>query len=178
MFISTAFAASEGAAAGGTFPPFDPTYFASQLLWLTITFGIFYFIMNRVVIPRLASILEVRKDRISRDLDEAQRLSAEADAANAAYEHELAEAKRNAHHIALEATEKARDEAAETRKKIEDELASKMAESEAQIASIKSKALAEVDTIAVDTVEMLVDQLIGSKATKAEAKKAVTAASR
>ena len=174
MFITTAFAASEGTG-GGNFPPFDPTYFASQLLWLAITFGVFYYIVSNVIIPRLSSILEVRKDRISRDLDEAQRLKSEADAAHAAYEHELAEAKRNAHQIALEATEKARDEAAEARKKVEDELAGKMAEAEAQIAEIKSKALGEVDTIAGDTVETLVQQLIGGKVTKAEINKAISA---
>ncbi|KAG1649925.1 ATP synthase subunit b 1 [Nymphon striatum] len=69
------------------------------------------------VIPRLSGILEVRSDRITRDLDETQRLKAEADAALAAYEHELAEAKKNAHSIAMESTEKAKAEsAAATRK--------------------------------------------------------------
>ena len=179
MFISQALAATEEAAhggGGGAFPPFDPTYFASQILWLVITFGLFYVIMSRVVIPRLAGILEVRKDRISRDLDETQRLKAEADAAHAAYEHELAEAKRNAHAIGLEATEKAKKEAAEAREKVEAELADKMAEAEAHIAGIKEKALGEVGTIATDTTTEIVKQLIGGKLSKAEVTKAVSAA--
>ncbi len=177
MFISQALAATEEAAkSGGTFPPFDPTYFASQLVWLAITFGIFYLIMDRVVIPRLAGILEVRRDRISRDLDETQRLKAEADAAHAAYEHELAEAKRNAHQIASEATDKAKQEAAEAREKVEAELAEKMADAEAHIAEIKAKALGEVDTIAGETVNEIVKQLVGGKLTKADITKAVTAA--
>lgn len=176
MFISQAIAATEEAGAGGgTFPPFDPTHFASQLLWLVITFGLFYVIMSRVVIPRLAGILEVRKDRVSRDLDETQRLKAEADAAHAAYEHELAEAKRNAHGIALEATEKAKKEASDAREKVEAELAEKMAEAEAHIAGIKKKALGEVGTIAADTTSEIVKQLIGGKLTKAEITKAVSA---
>ncbi len=178
MFISQALAATEEAAhsGGGTFPPFDPTYFASQLVWLTITFGLFYLIMDRVVIPRLAGILEVRRDRISRDLDETQRLNAEADAAHAAYEHELAEAKRNAHQIGSEATDKAKQEAAQAREKVEAELAGKMAEAEALIAEIKTKALGEVDTIAADSVGEIVKQLIGGKLTKADITKAVSAA--
>jgi len=177
MFISQALAASEGAAqdAGGSFPPFDSTYFASQLLWLIITFGLFYLIMSRVVIPRLSGILEVRKDRISRDLDETQRLKSEADAAHAAYEHELAEAKRNAHQIALEATDKAKAEAAAARDKVEAELTEKMSEAEARIAGIKAKALGEVDKIAADTAEEIFGQLIGGKPTKADVKKALTA---
>lgn len=175
MFISQAIAA-EAANTDGVFPPFDPTYFASQILWLVITFGAFYLIMSRVVIPRLAGILESRHDRITRDLDEAQRLKAEADAAHAAYEHELAEAKRNAHGIASEATDKAKQEAAAAREKVEAELAEKMAEAEARIAGIKAKAMGEVGTIAADTADEIVKQLIGGKLTKAEIAKAITAA--
>ena len=46
---------------GVGFPPFDVTTFASQLLWLAITFGIFYWIMKNVAMPRIAGILEDRK---------------------------------------------------------------------------------------------------------------------
>ena len=176
MFISQALAATEEAAGGApdVFPPFDPSSFASQLLWLTITFGAFYMIMSRVIIPRLSGILEVRSDRITRDLDETQRLKAEADAALAAYEHELAEAKKNAHSIAMESTEKAKAESAAAREKVEAGIAEKMAEAEARIADIKAKAMAEVGTIATDTTSEIVKDLIGGKLTKAEVTKAVS----
>lgn len=170
MLITQAIAAED--AASGAFPPFDPTTFASQILWLVITFGVFYLIMSRVIIPRLSGILEVRHDRISRDLDEAERLKNEADAAHAAYEHELAEAKKNAHAIAAEATEKAKAESAAAREKVEAELASKMADAEARIAEIKQTAMGEVGTIASDLTQELVSDLIGSKITKAEFAKA------
>ena len=61
MFISTALAATaatQGAEHGdksGSFPPFDPATFSSQLLWLAITFGFFYFIMARVALPRIGT---------------------------------------------------------------------------------------------------------------------------
>ena len=172
MIISQAHAAETG----GAFPPFDPTYFASQILWLAITFGVFYWLMSSVIIPRLAGILESRHDRISRDLDEAQRLKAEADAAHAAYEHELAEAKRNAHSIASDATDKAKQEAAEAREKVEADLAEKLSEAEARIAKIKEAAMSEVGTIAGDTTEEIIKQLIGGKLTKAEITKAISGA--
>ncbi len=176
MFISQALAATEEATNGApdVFPPFDPASFASQLLWLTITFGAFYFIMSRVIIPRISGILEVRSDRITRDLDETQRLKAEADAAHAAYEHELAEAKKNAHGIAMESTEKAKADSAKVREKVEAELASNLAEAEARIASIKAKAMAEVGTIANETTGEIVKDLIGGKLTNAEITKAVS----
>ncbi len=181
MFISQAIAATteggHGADHGsGVFPPFDPTYFPSQLLWLAITFGFFYLVMSRVIIPRMSDVLESRHDRISRDLDEAQRMKAESEAAEAAYEHDLAEARRNAHTIAAEATEKAKAEASAAREQVDAELADKMADAEAQISDIKNKALAEVDTIAADTAEAIVTDLIGGKLTKADLTKAISAA--
>jgi len=180
MFISTAFAASEEAAHGasGAFPPFDPSSFASQLLWLAITFGVFYLLMSKVVIPRISGILGVRRDRISRDLDEAQRLKEESDAAMAAYEQELTEARNSAHAIAQEAKDKAKAEAEAKRSASEAALNEKLAASEKQIAEIKAKALGEVDGIAIDTVSEIVKELVGTSATKADIAKAVSAVTR
>ena len=183
--VGSAYAASEtethsetgagdhGAEKGGAFPPFDPTYFASQLVWLAITFGIFYLIMSRVALPRIASILETRRDRISQDLDEAKRLQEESDAAHAAYEHELAEARNRAHQIAQEARDAAKTKANREREAVERDLAEQMAAAEAKIATIKDKALADVDAIAADTATMVVKELIGASATKAELAKAI-----
>ena len=86
--------------ASGVFPPFDQTTFASQVLWLAITFGLFYLLMSKLVIPRIGGILETRHDRIAQDLDEASRLKAEADAAIASYEQELASARAKGNAIA------------------------------------------------------------------------------
>ena len=71
MFLYSMLASTTDAAAQGEkiFPPFDQSLYPSQLLWLLITFGLFYFLMSRMVLPRIASILEVRRDRISQDLD-------------------------------------------------------------------------------------------------------------
>jgi len=180
MFISTALAATQEAAHGskGVFPPFDSSSFVSQLLWLTITFGLFYLLMARVVIPRISGILEVRRDRISRDLDEAQRLKEESDAALAAYEQELAEARADAHRIAQEARDKAKNEADQKRSVVEADLNAKTAASEKQIASIKAQALGEVDAIAGDTVAVIVKELIGANLTKVDIAKALSSAAR
>jgi len=158
------------------FPPFDPSLFASQLLWLAITFGLFYWLMARVAIPRIAGILEVRRDRISGDLDEAQRMREEADIAHAAYEQELAEARGRAHAIAQEAYDKAKAEADAERAKVEADLAGKLDEAEAHIADIRAKALGDVGNIASETAGAIVKELIGGTVAKAELTSAVKAA--
>ncbi|MEE9313582.1 MAG: F0F1 ATP synthase subunit B [Rhizobiaceae bacterium] len=160
------------------FPPFQTETFASQLLWLAITFGVFYFLMSKVALPRISSILETRSDRIAQDLEEANRLKDESDEAIAAYEQELAEAKSNAHGIAQQARDSAKADVEAKRAKVEADLASKVAEAETRIAGIKSKAMSEVGSIAEDTTNALVSQLLGGKFTKAEIASAVAGAKR
>jgi F-type H+-transporting ATPase subunit b len=186
MFISTAYAATteavqHGAELGeksGVFPPFDPSTFSSQLLWLALTFGFFYLFMARVVLPRIGNILEDRRDRISQDLLEAQRLKEETEASIAAYEQELAEARHKAHTIAGEANEKSRAAGEAERAKIEAELAEKLAEAETHISNIRDSAMGEVSAIASDTAEAIVTRLIGGKISKAELTKAISLASK
>ena len=158
------------------FPPFDSSHFGSQLLWLAITFGLLYYLMSKIALPRIASILEERNDRIADDLAEAEKLKQETDEAFAAYEQALAEAKQNAHGIAEKARDKAKGEIEASRTGLEKDLETKMVEAEARIAELKSGALAEVDTIAKDTAGVLVQTLIGGKVAAGEVSSAVEAA--
>ncbi|MBO3759063.1 F0F1 ATP synthase subunit B [Ciceribacter sp. L1K23] len=160
---------------GGVFPPFDQSTYASQLLWLVITFGLFYMLMQKVIVPRVGGILENRHDRIAQDLDEAARLKSEADAAIETYERELSAARAKAGQIAATARDEAKAKADAERAAVEAELNAKLTSAEARIAEIKTKAFAEVDEIASDTVTAIVDQLIGAKVTKADVKSALTA---
>ena len=176
MFVTAAYAAEAEQAAGGSFPPFDSSTFPSQILWLVITFGLFYLFMQRVVLPRIASILETRRDRIAQDLNEANRLKEEADQAFAAYEQELADAKGKAHEIAQAARDSAKADADAERAKVEAEVTEKIEKTEAEITEVTKKALAEVGTIAADTTAAIVKQLVGGTVTKANANAAAKAA--
>ncbi|AYC99824.1 F0F1 ATP synthase subunit B [Neorhizobium sp. NCHU2750] len=158
------------------FPPFDSSHFASQLLWLVITFGLFYLIIQKVIMPRVGGIIEDRKGRIAGDLEEAGRLKAEADAAVETYEKELAAARSKANAIADAARNDAKAKAAADRTAIEAEIAAKIAAAETRIGEIKAKAFTEVGAIAEETASAIVDQLIGGKATGDDIKAAVAAA--
>jgi F-type H+-transporting ATPase subunit b len=159
---------------GGVFPPFDFSTYPSQLLWLVITFSVFYMLMQKVIVPRVGGILENRHDRIAQDLDEAARLKSEADAAIETYERELTAAKAKAGQIASAARDEAKAKADAERAAIEAELSAKIAAAESRIADIKARAFAEVDTIAIDTVGTIVEELIGTKSTAADIKAAVS----
>ena len=154
------------AAGDGTFPPFNPESYVSQVVWLALTFGLFYLFLKRVVMPRLDGIIETRSGKIASDLDEAARLKEEADAAAAAHEQGLAEAHAGAIAIGQKARDAAEGEIAAARKKVEAELDAKLAEAEAHIASIKSGAMKDVGAIAESTATAIVERLVG-KADKA-----------
>lgn len=173
--VHTETGAPHDAGAEGAFPPFDSSTFPSQILWLAITFGLFYLFLKKVVLPRVGGILEVRRDRIAQDLDQAALMKSEADAAVAAYEQELAEAKQKANAIGQEARDSARADAEAERKKVEASLDQKLADAEAQIATITASAMKEVGTIATDTAAAIVQELVGGKVDKAAVKAAVEA---
>jgi F-type H+-transporting ATPase subunit b len=158
------------------FPPFEPTFFASQVLWLVITFVALYLLMSRLVLPRIGGILEDRRDRIARDLDQADRLKQQADDAIASYERALAEARAGAFTIAAEARGSAKQEANARQAEVEAKLDVKLADAEKRIADVKAKALADVGEIAAEAAEAVVQRLLGKKPTTAELKDALKAA--
>jgi F-type H+-transporting ATPase subunit b len=162
--------------AESAFPPFDTTTFPSQLLWLAITFGLFYLFLQKVVLPRIGGILEVRRDRIAQDLDQASRMREESDAAVAAYEQELAEARSKANTIANTARDKAKAEAEAERRKAEAGLETRLTEAERRIASIKDTAMNDVGTIAEETAAAIVEQMLGAGVDKKVVSSAVSAA--
>ena len=162
---------------GSAFPPFDPSGFAGQLLWLAITFAALYLLMSRVALPQIGSILETRRTRIEGDLKEAERLRQETEKAAAAYEAALAEARKNAHGIAEETRAGIKADIDGRRADVEAQLATRVAEAEARIQSEKDSALANVGAIAAETAQALVAKISGS-VTAAEAKAAVAAVSK
>jgi F-type H+-transporting ATPase subunit b len=161
---------------GAGFPPFDPTHFVSQLVWLAITFVILYWVMKNVALPRIAGILEDRRDRIAGDLAEADRLKRETDEAIAAYDQALAEARGRARSIAQDTRDKLKAETDAKRVAAEAGIAAKLSDAEARISQIKSSALAQVGEIASETSSALVEALIGVTPSKSDVDQAVKGA--
>lgn len=155
------------------FPPFDSTTFASQLLWFAITFALLYYLMAKVALPRIAGILEDRRDRIASDLDLADSLKQESEAALEGYDRALAEARARANAIAEGARDGAKQAAAAKRVAVEASLTDKLDAAEKRIGEIKAKALADVGEIARETTEALVNSLVDVKLADREVADAV-----
>jgi F-type H+-transporting ATPase subunit b len=143
------------------FPPFDPATFPSQLLWLALSFAVLYLLMSKVALPRMGSIIDDRKARIDADIAAAEADQQKTDAAIAAYEAALAEAKNNARAIATAASDASKAELDSKRKAVEADLAGKVTAAEARIATTKAAAMGHVDEIAAETAQTVVTQLVG-----------------
>ena len=156
----------------GGFPPFQAQNFASQLVWLAIAFVLLYVLMAKLALPRVGAAIETRQKRIDDDIAEAGRLKQDSDAAIAAYEKALADARAGAQTIAGEMREKQTAEAEATRKRLEDQLNAKLADAEKSIAATKEAAMRNVRGIAEDAARAIVERLIG----KAPSESAVGAA--
>jgi len=169
-FVVAAAAAAHDEKSGGL-PQLNPADFSPQLVWLAITFVALYLILAHVALPRIGEVLEERRDRVQRDLDAAERFKDETDAALAAYEQALSEARQRASGLAKTMRETLAAETEKERSAVESGLSVKLAEAEARIAAMKNKALASVDEIATDTATAVVSKLLGEEVSPAEVRK-------
>jgi F-type H+-transporting ATPase subunit b len=144
------------------FPPFNKETFVSQLVWLVVFFVALYVIISKLAIPQLGGIIEARSRKIDGDLAEAKRLKDQSDAAIAAYEKSLADARARAQTLAGETRDKLAAEAEVSRKKLEAELNARLAKAEQTIAATKTSAMANVQGIAADTAGAIVERLTGT----------------
>ena len=173
---TTAHTEVPGAPHKGAFPPFNRETFPSQLFWLAICFIVLYVMTARLVRPRVGGIIKSRSDRIEGDLAEAGRLKGESEAAMAAYEKALADARARAQAIASETRDKLHAEGERNRKTLEDQLAGRLSEAEKSIAATKTAAMANVRGIATEAAAAIVTRLTGVTAPDSAVKAAVDAA--
>src|SRR5262245_43849035 len=162
-----------GSERGQGFPPFDSHTFASQLFWLALAFIALYLLMSRIALPRIGSILEARRQRIQDDLAEAQRFKDASDAAIAAHEKALAEARGRAQALANETRAKAAAAAEARRKEVDAKLHARITEAEKAIAGTRSAALANVRSIAGEAAGAIVERLTGTAPATEEVSQAV-----
>ncbi|MCW6507149.1 F0F1 ATP synthase subunit B [Lichenifustis flavocetrariae] len=161
----------------GVFPPFDAHNFLPQIIWLVIIFGALYWLMSRVALPRVEGILEARRHRLAKDLDDAAKMQAQAKAAGEAYDKTLAEARARAQTMAQQTHDKLHAESETKRHALDAELNAKLASAERQIDDMRTRAMTNVASIAEDTAMVLVDHLTGRRPDRQSVSAAVAATS-
>ena len=173
VYLAKAAHDGHGAEESGVFPPFDLTYFPSQLFWLAVTFAALYWVLSSMILPRLSANLERRSDTIADDLDEAAQLNEQAEEAKQALEVSLAQARTKARETAAKAEAAMADEIAAETRKVDATIDQKLEAAEVHINKVRTEAMANVQTVAGDAASSILSKL-GLSASQSEVASAVT----
>ena len=134
----------------------------SQVVWGAIIFIVLYLMLSRGALPLVASVLDERATKISKDLNEAHAAKAAADTGMA--EADLATAKARAESQAAinAAMEEAKKAAAVQAEALNARLEAQLQDSEAQIARARASAMSALRQVATETAATVVTRLTGA----------------
>ena len=159
--------------ASGGLPQFDPTWWPSEIFWALLIFGVLYFLISRVFVPRISGAINEREDKIADDIGAARRArdaaQADADAAGA----EMAAARNRAKQVVLDAQNEAKATAAVRQAEEEAKIAKSLAEADARVAAGGGEAMTHVRAIAADTALAMIERLSGQAANAGEVEAAL-----
>ena len=157
----------------GGLPQLNPNDMVPQLIWLALTFLALYFVLSKITLPRISSVLDERKNRIERDIAEGERLNGETQNAIAEYEQKLADARSKADAVVKENRDSVAADLETKRQAAEAEDQARMKAAEERITAMKADAMAQVTTISTETTQELVKTLIGTDVSAEEVQRAM-----
>lgn len=157
-------------------PQLDISTYSAQVTWLVITFVFLYVLMSKVALPRIGEVLEERQNKIDDNLNKAEDLKAQAEAASAAYESSLSKARTKAQAAIRDVKDKAQAEATERQDALNVKLQAQIASSETAISTARDEALSGIKDVATDVTSSLVEKLLGEAPADAAVDGAIQAA--
>ena len=158
LFIEKVFTAESGG-----MPQLNPEFWVSQIFWLTITFGILYLVLSKLILPKISANLESRKSQISDNIEAADKQREESETKLKEYNDIISKGKIEAKNIFNQVREKVLkdiDAKSEVLKKQIDEEVNK---TEEEINKLRLEAPAKINKIAIETSSELIKKLIGTE---------------
>ena len=155
-------------------PQLDISTFSNQIFWLVITLVIIYFVLSKIALPRIASVLSDRQMTISNDIARAEDLKQSAIEAENAYNLALSEARAEAQMIIDEAKAEIKQELLDATEKADVEISKRAAESEKAILEMRKGALKAVEEVANNTAQAILAKVMPSLNDEKTIKKAVS----
>lgn len=143
-------------------PQLCADWIPNQVFWLLVALVAIYFLLSRIALPRIASVLAERSGTITNDLAAAEELKLKAQEAEAAYEQALKDARAEAAKIVAETKAEIQKDLDAELAKADAQIAEKTAESEKAIAEIRDGAVKSVTEVATDTAKEIVGALGGT----------------
>lgn len=141
-------------------PQLNPDWFTNQIFWLVVTLVIVYFVLTKVALPRIATVLSERASAMANDLEQAETFKQKAVEAEEAYNKALADARAEAGRIVAEAKAEIQKDLDAAVAVADAEIAAKAAESEASIAEIRKGAVKSIEDVAKATTAEIISAVM------------------
>ena len=151
------------AAESGGMPQLNPEFWVSQIFWLTITFGILYLVLSKLILPKISANLESRKSQISDNIEAADKQRDESDAKLKEYEEIISKSKNEAKNIYNQSREKALKDINAKRDILDKQIDEEIKKAENEINQFRKDAPAKIIKIAIETSSELTQKLIGAE---------------
>ena len=142
-------------------PQLNPEFWISQIFWLTITFGILFFVLSKLILPKISANLETRKSQILENIEAADKKRKESEIKIKEYDEIVKQSKNEAKNYFNQAKIKIIKDINAKKEILDKEILEEIKKAETEIQSLKNKAPDKINKIATETSTDLVKQLIG-----------------
>ncbi len=156
-------------------PQLDFSSFPNQIFWLVITLIVIYFVLSRIALPRIGSVLAERSGTITNDIAAAEDYKQKAVEAEEAYNKALADARAEAGQIVANTKADIQKDLDKAIAQADAEIAARAAEGEKAIAAIRESAKDSAATVAKDIAKDIVAAVAPGKIDAKSVTAAVTA---
>ena len=158
FFIKEVFAAESGG-----MPQLDPEFWISQIFWLTLTFGILYVVLSKLILPKISANLELRKSQIQENIEAAEKQREDSEAKLREYDEVVLKSKLEAKNIFKDAREKALKDINSKKEILDEQINEEIKKAEQEIEFLRKSAPEKINRIAIDTSSDLIKKLIGTE---------------
>ena len=144
-------------------PQLDPISFSSQLFWLTISFVALYILCAKILLPQVKSVLQLRAQTISNDIEQAEQNKSQAEQIRDIYEKALAEARSKAQKLFADTGKELSDNAIKQQAELDEKIEKQLAASEADIINAKKQVMNKLTPITSELASTIVQVLVNHK---------------
>lgn len=147
--------------------------YSSQIFWLLVFFGFTFFVIGKGMVPKVLATVEARDSHIAADLAAAQASRDEADRQEEAWRLRENENRARAQGVLAKAKADAAAKNEQRLAKAQTKIDVQLTEAETRIAASRDAAMGEIEAVAAEAAQDIVQRLAGVKVTKPSAAKAV-----
>ena len=159
-------------------PQLDPTYWASQAVWLILIFTGLYLAISNLFIPKIRDNIDSRENKIKDDLDEAQKLKNLAEQKLKEYEQSIENAKKEVQKIILKNKNELNSQIKSKRKQFEKEIENEIKAVETEIENLKKDSLKSISVIYEEMASKVIEQIAGEQMNQSSVKAAIIEATK